>query len=159
MRPRNGVSSNRRYRNADRAQRRQVAVGVEAQAVAAGAPREVQRILVVEARADALLNEEDFDQAPYLEVFYREKWRRWGMSTTPSGTTLQASEAHEEIGLDPCWASAPFRGAIPALAEGVHDLLGRGHPCWQLHTEHLAGCLFAGGKERAHAGGGAGAMR
>ena len=30
------------------------------------------------------------------------------MSTTPSGTTQQASEAHAEIGLDAGWASVPF---------------------------------------------------
>ena len=59
------------------------------------------------ARVVSLLNEEDFDQASYLEVFYGKKWRRWGMSTTPSGTTLQ--EAHAEIGLDPCWVSAPSK--------------------------------------------------
>ena len=80
------------------------------------------------ARAAALLNEEDFDQAPYLEVFYRKKWRTWGMSTTPSGTTLQASEAHAEIGLDPCWVSAPFVEPTQLLQTAYNTCLVSGIP-------------------------------
>ena len=51
-------------------------------------------------RIAALLNEEDFDQAPYLEVFYGKKWRTWDMAVSSSGVTQQKWEAHAEIGSD-----------------------------------------------------------
>ena len=55
-------------------------------------------------RIAVLLHEEDFDQAPYLEVFYGKKWRKWGMAVTSSGVMQQKWEAHAEIGLDAAWS-------------------------------------------------------
>jgi len=50
-------------------------------------------------RVAALLNEEDFDQAPYLEVFYGKVWRRWGMAASPASVMLQKTTAHDEMGV------------------------------------------------------------
>ena len=45
-------------------------------------------------RAAALLNEEDFVQAPHLEVFYGKKWRKRGMSVSSNDAMQQNMEAH-----------------------------------------------------------------
>ena len=75
------------------------------------------------ARAAALLNEEDFDQAKYLEVFYGKKWWNWGMPATPSGGMLQRTEAHKEIGLDKQWSSKPFVEQIQLLQKAYKTCL------------------------------------
>jgi hypothetical protein len=80
------------------------------------------------ARAAALLTEEDFDQAKYLQVFYGKKWRKWGMSDLPSRTMLQATEAHAEIGLDARWASKPFVEQIQLLQKAYKTCLDLGIP-------------------------------
>ena len=58
----------------------------------------------------------------------RKKWRKWGMSTTPCGTTLQAKEAHAEIRLDPCWAPTPFVEQTQLLQKAYNNCLEVGIP-------------------------------
>ena len=55
-----------------------------------------------------MINEEDFDQAPYLEVYYGRQWRKWGMAVSSNGVMQQNMEAHAEIWLDAAWSSAPL---------------------------------------------------
>ena len=50
------------------------------------------------------------------------------MSTTRKGTTLQASEAYAEIGLDACWASAPFGEQTQLLQKAYKTCLVSGIP-------------------------------
>ena len=50
------------------------------------------------------------------------------MSTTPSGTTQQASEAHAEIGLDASWVSAPFVEQTQLLQKAYKTCLDLGIP-------------------------------
>ena len=93
-------------------------------------------------RIAALLNEEDFDQAPYLEVFYGKKWRKWGMAVSSSGVTQQKWEAREEIGSDAAWSSAPMVQQVQSLQAAYQSCLLKGIPAGSLCAEHLAGCLF-----------------
>ena len=83
-------------------------------------------------RTAALLNEEDFDQVPYLEVFYGKKWRKWGMAVSSSGVMQQKTEAHAEIGLDPAWSSAPMVEQIQSLHTAYQTCLLKGIPAGSL---------------------------
>ena len=50
------------------------------------------------------------------------------MSTTPSAMLLQEREAHAEIDLDPCWASAPFVEQTQLLQKAYKTCLVSGIP-------------------------------
>ena len=80
----------------------------------------------------ALLNEEDFDQAPYLEVFYGKKWRKWGMAVSSNGVMQQNIEAHAEIGLDAASSSAPLGEQNQSLQTAYQTCLIKGIPAGSL---------------------------
>jgi hypothetical protein len=110
-------------------------------------------------RIAALLNEEDFDQAPYLEVFLWEEVAEVG-----HGGQLQRRHAAEVGGTCRDWVGcsmviSTYGSANPVLAGSVPVLFAQGHPCGQPRTEHLAGRLFSGGADRRFPGYGAGARR
>ena len=79
-----------------------------------------------------MLNEEDFDEAPYLEVFYGKKWRKWGMAVSSSGVIQQKWEAHAEIGLDAAWSSALMAQQIQSLQAAYQSCLLKGIPAGSL---------------------------
>ena len=80
------------------------------------------------ARAAALLNEEDFDRVPHLEVCAGQQLRKWGMSTTPAGSILQEQQAHQEMGLDMAWSSGPLAQKVERLQKAYKTIVGKGIP-------------------------------
>ncbi|MFM7986548.1 MAG: hypothetical protein ACKPKO_45265, partial [Candidatus Fonsibacter sp.] len=79
-----------------------------------------------------MLNEEDFDRAPYLDVFYGKKWRKWGMAVSASGVVQQKMEAHAEIVLDAAWSSAPMVEQIQSSHTAYQTCLLKGIPAGSL---------------------------
>jgi hypothetical protein len=110
-------------------------------------------------RAAALLNEEGFDRAPYLEVFYGKKWRKWGMAVSSSGVMQQKRAPHAEIGLDAAWSSGPMVQQIQSLQAAYKSCLLKGIPAGSLARSILQVACFSGGEERRFPGYGAGARR
>ena len=103
-------------------------------------------------RIAALLNEEDFDLAPYLEVFYSTKWRKWGMAVGSSGLMQQKWEAHAEIVLDAAWSSAPMVQQIQSLQAAYQSCLPKGILAGSLARSILQVACFSGGEERRFPG-------
>ena len=105
-----------------------------------------------------MLNEEDFDQAPCLEVLYGKKWRKWGMAVSSSGAMQQKWEAHAEIGLESSMVVSMVQ-QIQSLQAAYQSCLLKGIPAGSLARSILQVACFSGGEERRFPGDGAGARR